>query len=366
MDYIVQFQLNIFTLFVLLILYVIIKMRNEIISYGRRLLKILILLTALAIILEPLTWIFDGQSFFGAFYLEYITNFLLILIAPVIASLMFSYLDYKIFCNRNRVRKRLLYMHPGMLTLVILILNIFVPVYFRINTSDNSYHTERFIGLHYGLLSFMYVFMMMFLYVHRKRTQKKIIYIFSIFFLIPLVAMFIQMFNSRLYFSWNSIAIGLLVAYAFLESTSGEKDFLTKLYTRYSYETYAKHLVEEHKKFGVLLIDLDKFKEVNDVHGHHIGDLVLIDFGGLLNKVFVKEKLVSRLAGDEFIIVVEIENQKIHTCINELKMLMKTHSNHVLNGMDFSYGYQTYHEHMTLDDLYLMVDRKMYMQKEKL
>jgi diguanylate cyclase (GGDEF)-like protein/PAS domain S-box-containing protein len=58
------------------------------------------------------------------------------------------------------------------------------------------------------------------------------------------------------------------------------------------------------EKLGILFIDLDKFKPINDTHGHHIGDLVLKEISTRLTHILRVEDLLARIGGDEFIITV--------------------------------------------------------------
>jgi diguanylate cyclase (GGDEF)-like protein/PAS domain S-box-containing protein len=62
------------------------------------------------------------------------------------------------------------------------------------------------------------------------------------------------------------------------------------------------------RSFAVLFLDLDHFKNVNDSLGHHIGDLMLIEVAKRLMTVIRKEDTVSRIGGDEFILLL----QEIH------------------------------------------------------
>ena len=55
--------------------------------------------------------------------------------------------------------------------------------------------------------------------------------------------------------------------------------------------------------FTVMLIDLDRFKEINDTLGHHYGDEVLRDLGPRLSAAAGPGGLVARLGGDEFAVV---------------------------------------------------------------
>jgi diguanylate cyclase (GGDEF)-like protein len=59
---------------------------------------------------------------------------------------------------------------------------------------------------------------------------------------------------------------------------------------------------------AVLLVDLDRFKPVNDIHGHPVGDVVLGEIADRLREVIGKNGVVARLGGDEFAILFECED----------------------------------------------------------
>lgn len=60
-----------------------------------------------------------------------------------------------------------------------------------------------------------------------------------------------------------------------------------------------------HKPCALLFLDMDGFKNVNDTHGHEEGDALLCQFGARLLGAVRKTDLVARLAGDEFVVVLE-------------------------------------------------------------
>uniref|UniRef100_UPI003D0AA0DA diguanylate cyclase domain-containing protein n=1 Tax=Amphritea sp. TaxID=1872502 RepID=UPI003D0AA0DA len=61
---------------------------------------------------------------------------------------------------------------------------------------------------------------------------------------------------------------------------------------------------------ALMLIDLDRFKEINDTLGHHMGDRLLKQLGPRLKSVISEDEgLVARLGGDEFAIVVTRQNE---------------------------------------------------------
>lgn len=61
-----------------------------------------------------------------------------------------------------------------------------------------------------------------------------------------------------------------------------------------------------HSRVLVAFIDLDDFKEINDIHGHQAGDEFLIQVGQRLTSVMSSDDIVGRLGGDEFLVACEI------------------------------------------------------------
>src|SRR6185437_17035295 len=57
---------------------------------------------------------------------------------------------------------------------------------------------------------------------------------------------------------------------------------------------------EAEGRFAVLLMDLDRFKEINDTLGHHYGDVLLKELGPRLTSALGEGSFVARLGGDEF------------------------------------------------------------------
>ena len=60
---------------------------------------------------------------------------------------------------------------------------------------------------------------------------------------------------------------------------------------------------EQHKPFSIVLADLDRFKEVNDAQGHHVGDLLLKHVAKTINGMMRRTDTVARLGGDEFVLL---------------------------------------------------------------
>ena len=80
-------------------------------------------------------------------------------------------------------------------------------------------------------------------------------------------------------------------------------DKMTTLYNRRGFEMLLDDL--DLNNCAVLLVDLDKFKSINDIYGHDTGDKVLIKVSRVLLDYFGDNGYICRLGGDEFVILME-------------------------------------------------------------
>jgi diguanylate cyclase (GGDEF)-like protein/PAS domain S-box-containing protein len=94
-----------------------------------------------------------------------------------------------------------------------------------------------------------------------------------------------------------------------------ERDPLTGLTNRRGLDRRLEPLLDPAAEapgpsWAVLYLDLDDFKDVNDRHGHRTGDKVLEVVGQILDKGTREEDLVARVGGDEFVVVLRIEDRE--------------------------------------------------------
>ena len=91
-----------------------------------------------------------------------------------------------------------------------------------------------------------------------------------------------------------------------------EHDKLTGLYNRTGYDTLYRRMKLNRTIY--ILLDIDKFKEVNDSFGHEMGDKVLIRTASALEKYFNEDNAyVFRIGGDEFSILIENTSMDMDT-----------------------------------------------------
>lgn len=87
-------------------------------------------------------------------------------------------------------------------------------------------------------------------------------------------------------------------------------DHLTGTHNRLSFvKRVEEYILEQDKSFSILLFDIDGFKEVNDRHGHDIGDEVLIEVTKRIQSILPLGYLFSRSGGDEFLLFIPSSNR---------------------------------------------------------
>lgn len=104
-------------------------------------------------------------------------------------------------------------------------------------------------------------------------------------------------------------------------------DSLTGLYNRRYFEVHLQKLLLQQgsssKSLGVLLMDIDHFKKVNDTHGHGVGDEVLKEFSNRMKDKLRSFDLVARLGGEEFIILLpDVSHERAKFISERLRRLI--------------------------------------------
>ena len=150
-------------------------------------------------------------------------------------------------------------------------------------------------------------------------------------------------------------------------------DPLTSLYNRRGFTALAAHVREiarrQQRPVNVLLIDLDRFKRINDTFGHAVGDKALVEFAQILSATFRKSDLIARTGGDEFCVLLAEPDEGIQTALNRLRQNVDDSNDAVTRRyrLEFSVGISRANpdEDESIHALVEMADEAMYHEKRQ-
>lgn len=148
-------------------------------------------------------------------------------------------------------------------------------------------------------------------------------------------------------------------------------DLLTDLPNRNYFMKYLGSMINESKpndQFGLLFIDLDGFKKINDNYGHYVGDQVLQTTANRISECLIEGDIAARIGGDEFLVLVHTDDRNTIAQIAKdiIESLTKTiHIDDINCYVGASIGIALFPiDGKTVDELITNSDKAMYDVKE--
>lgn len=264
--------------------------------------------------------------------------------------------------------RRNIYRTIGLVAIVLLVINIFYPLVFSV--SDGRYQ-RGFAYIIFLIFAAFYILDSLFLYVKRVKKNGSLKLFPVHIFLIPVIlGVVIQAFFVEIAITWTSIAISVAGIMTALKNEIIFTDCLTGLYNRVYLEFLHKRACNKKDCWvSGIMIDLNGFKQINDNYGHAEGDLALCIVADLLRKSFSEYGVVTRYAGDEFVIMLNTtDDQLIQKIIKSAKknFVTENEKNDKPYQLSASMGYAiTNLSNETIDDFMNRIDEQMYQDKMK-
>ncbi|WP_163931592.1 diguanylate cyclase [Paraferrimonas sp. SM1919] len=151
-------------------------------------------------------------------------------------------------------------------------------------------------------------------------------------------------------------------------------DELTQIHNRRGLNAIAPQALNfclrEQLAATLVYLDLDKFKPINDTHGHDEGDYVLKTFANDIKTNLRESDIVARIGGDEFVVLLMNTNENsANDFIKRFANTVAAHNQQAGKGYDieFSFGMTEFDldNPQTLDELLKITDEKMYQHKKR-
>ncbi len=146
-------------------------------------------------------------------------------------------------------------------------------------------------------------------------------------------------------------------------------DYLTKVYNRKYYDEIIEKEIYSASRYdynlSLILLDIDKFKLVNDTFGHLVGDSVLKEFANILIENTRKSDIVSRIGGEEFTILVSNDSlESAYAFAQKLRKSVEEYTFSSVENVTVSIGISSFIKDDTPTSLFKRVDDALYEAKK--
>lgn len=268
---------------------------------------------------------------------------------------------------------RTAFMLPIAILVIISIASIWNGWLFYVN-DDNVYHRGPLYLPYIIILAF---YMISPLAITCKRVINKQFYAerstyvsLSTFGIFALIGVTLEVFIAELPGSAMGTVLTLLVNHLETQQKQISVDTLTKLNNRKHFNMFLSNLLHnlpQDSKVFLFVLDMDKFKHINDDFGHMKGDEALIIISNVLKKICgPKGHFISRFGGDEFTVIAKYKSE--HECdalAQEIGETLRADSANFICPLSVSIGYAAANElGDNIPDLFNRADKQLYKKKQ--
>lgn len=320
--------------------------------------------------LETVSFLVDGRTFPGAVAINYLANSLCFLGTVTIGLLWGTYVNMRIFQNRNRtMRDAKFLVIPWAIEVAAVVLTLFGTGFLFSISADNVY--QRGPGAPIGYISLMIYFAYSTYVVRRTQKQGVNLHFFPIqYFVGPCIAGVVgQFLFYGITTSWISVAVALTFVQMQIYAENIYRDALSGLFNRRYLDCMLEKLgtgAARAKSLYGIMMDINDFKAINDTLGHSTGDRAIYVLGDTLFRSIPEGAMALRYAGDEFIILLpdaDIEKTLATMAAIRAALTALNDSGAEAFTLDAAMGYAQFNPGDTPETFLRHMDERMYEQK---
>ncbi len=208
---------------------------------------------------------------------------------------------------------------------------------------------------------------------------------FGIFIVVFVVSFFLfslpkENFIMHCFWMLSSLSFGFLGAYLLERSYKAVfinhehlkqlaiTDKLTGLYNRAKLDKVLQDELDRserfNNKFGLVIMDLDHFKNVNDTYGHQVGDDILVKIASLITEHLRSTDKAIRWGGEEFMLIyLEANREEVLKLAEALRLKIEQHVFAIVGSQTASFGVTLYNAGDTVDSIIKRADNALYIAK---
>ena len=257
----------------------------------------------LACFMEAFSYALDGHVFPGARFLNYAANTYLYSVNMLLPFSVLVYVDLGLYGEPGRIWK--LYKPQivvGLIMLMVNIVNFFVPISYFI-TEQNVYERRPVSYVYYFVILYYCVTAMRVTRRYEKENGARAFFNINLFMLPILAGALLQFLFYGLSLAWLAAAIGINGLIMMQQNEAAYIDSLVDTYNRQYLNHVLSAWTSRGSSFCGVMLDVDRFKGINDSFGHSEGDRALKTVADILKQSRLDHEWVFRFAGDEFIVL---------------------------------------------------------------
>lgn len=309
---------------------------------------------------------------YGLLYLIYIDSFITFLLTQIFA---FLYLLYFYFLGKNELIKARISFFIVICTQLLLITIFFLSIksgihYYYFLIPPTAYLVFRKEKKLRFIISLIALFLLILCHFYGKSYYMLDLTddILNIIYVSTLIILF-----SVLIILFNTFSEEIRKKEDKLEHLS-KTDFLTNILNRRAFYTKSNEMIKLSERYsykiGLLIFDIDYFKNINDKYGHDIGDLVLIELCKNVSKSIRDTDYFGRFGGEEFIILLpNISKKELLYFAEKIRVIVEDIKIKNLEAEDISFtisiGVTILQKDDNLDSLIKRADLAMYKAKNE-
>jgi diguanylate cyclase (GGDEF)-like protein len=347
---------------ILLLLLYVSRSRTQQKRMEDRLFSVMVLGVMLGCFMEAFGYSVDSRLFPGARLLNYIANTYLYTANLLLPFCVMVYVDLGLFGDLRRIpRKYKLQIIVGAVMLLADVVNLFIPVSFVISP-ENVYSRKPFSYVYYFVILYFCITGMVVTWRYEKENGARTFFSVRMFLLPILVGAGLQFLFYGLSLAWLSAAVGLVGLFMMQQNELAYVDSLADTYNRQYLNQILSAWISRERSFTGVMLDIDRFKSINDNFGHSEGDRALKTVADTLKKARTGHELVFRFAGDEFIgREITDDEDGLRAYMDKVNSLLEADGNRPY-PISLSWGVSRY-EGGGADAFMKDMDRKMYAMK---
>lgn len=363
-------ELNLFAFAIMMVLLLFTKSRKNKLLLDQRLFIFMAISNAILLIFDTAMVLLDGTQGQNFRTLLFASTFVYYIFNTLICLFWYLYIHYYVYRNKAALIKQLPYVSiPFFIVFILSILSLFGNFAFDIDEA-NVYHRGRYFFI-MAFICFMYIaFAYLLLIIKRKNIKTREFLSLMLFAIPAVIGGIIQVIIYGISLLWICATLSLLIIYINIQNTQLYKDYLTDLYNRRQFDNYirAKINSSNNKRVAGFMIDIDSFKKINDVYGHDYGDTALKSTAKILRDTFSDNDFIARYGGDEFVVVVELnDDDDPYEFIDKVNYNIEAFNSkkELPFRIGISIGYSIHIPGETLTDFFRKMDKMMYINKAK-